>query len=304
MNMRIALAASVSVLCLVLPLAGAAPGETIANFTDGNNDVDKVDAYHGVAGGGWRTAWRENTLVSGGGAITDSTQVVDANPIDGGGNYLHCQVTTTGVGTSACYATGRSFSDGVDVTKIFHIDFTIRIDENMDGGTTFDGYHDRYTMCDGDSVATSTHSNCSWEIFAHGAAGAQAHAGAVKQWAFYDGDNNGSFNGADPTKMLSTGIALTTGGVYDFSVTVDPVSKTWSGSVSDGTNTWSHSNMGWRTSGSLTTHIYFESKAGPGSDTRIWSVDSISIVNVPEPCSAVLLAIGVATLAMRRVRRW
>jgi len=248
----------------------------------------------------------ENSSVSGGGTLTDSTQVLDVNPIHGGGNYLSSTVVTTNVGTSAQYSTGRDFTGGIDISLPFRISFTVRIDEDMGTGTTFDKYHDRYTLSDGSASVSATGSSNSWSILAHGGTGAHAHAGVVGQWAVYDGDNNGSYNGSDPTKLIATGIALTTGGVYDFSITVDPTAtaRTWSCTISDGTHTFSRSDMGWRKSGDLNTFLHFSTKADSGNDTRAWSIDSVSVVNVPEPGSFALLAVGLATLVVCRARRW
>ena len=108
------------------------------------------------------------------------------------------------------YALLRQFSDGIDRTAPYRIDFTVRIDEDVTG---FDAYHDRYSICDGATDVVGTGGDASWAIMAHGGAGAHCYEEAAGYWTFYNGNHNGSYDGSDPTKLLNTGIALTTGGV-------------------------------------------------------------------------------------------
>jgi len=281
----------------VLFTAGFAPGEmVVADFTDGNGTA-AVDAYVGIPGDGWKTAWGANQLLTAGDTLTATNWVTAANPVAGGGNYLSSSVfTSVTAGASASYATLRNYTDGIDLALPYRIDFTIRIDEDI--AATFDEYHDRYVICDGASTATGTATSNSWSILAHGAAGAAAHAGVVGKWAFYNGRNNGNYYGTNPENLLDTGVALTMGGVYDFSVTVDPIARKWSGTVSDGITSFSQSEMGWRTSASLGfANLVFGTRADVGDETRAWSIDSISITQIPEPSTMTLLILAAVVWA-------
>jgi len=282
MNTRSVMALGAMSLCLMASMAGIAGANVVADFTDGNDDMTYVDAYHGVAGNGWKSAWVENQILTSGDSLAVTNLVSDANPVASGGNYLGSSVSTSVVyGASASYATSRDYTDGIDLSVSYQIEFTVRIDEDI---ATFDEYHDRYVICDGDATAAGTGTINSWSILAHGAAGAAAHAGVVGKWAFYNGNNNGTYVGTDPTKLLDTGIALTAGGVYNFTITVDPNLRKWSGTVSDGLNTYTQSDMGWRTSASLANpYLVFGTKADLGDETRAWSIDSVTITQVPGP---------------------
>jgi hypothetical protein len=141
-----------------------------------------------------------------------------------------------------------------------------------------------------------------------GGTGSHSHEGCVKTWAFYDGDE-GSFDGDDPERMLSTGIAMTTGGVYEFTIDVYPVEKTWDATVDDGTDSVTKTDMGYRTHGSAGTYLSFltkKSKATPADefdDVRKFSVDGIRIGIIPEPSTLLLMAMGSGLLLGFRRRR-
>jgi len=291
----------VAVLVATIPMQAAA--EAIANFTGGNDDTTNVDAFHGIAGDGWTTPWFENQLLPSGDTLSATNTVTDTNPVDGGGNYLSSTVTTSvAAGSKVSYALLRQFQDGIDRTAPFTIDFTVRIDEDVTG---FDAYHDRYSMSDGANDVTGASGDASWQIMAHGAGGSACYADAAGYWTFYDGDSNGTYYGTNPDKLLNTGIALTTGGVYTISVKVDPVAETWDGSISDGVDTFSRSSMGWRTSRNGTTYsaLVFGTKADAGTTTRQWSIDSIAMIQVPEPATIVLLGGLLMGVLLARRRR-
>lgn len=287
--------------------------ETVANFDGGTSAVP--DAYLGVVGDGWNSPWAENIRSDSPNTTTNNTVPSTGSPVVDGGNFLSVEVIPGASDTEGSrYGVGRDFSGGVDQTQPYRIEFTYRIDEDLDSTeTTFADYHDRYSIAEGTSAYNDTTASNSWSIFGMGGTGAHSHEGCVKQWAFYDGDNNGSFDGDNPNKMISTGIALTTGGVYQFTIDVYPNEDIslcyWNATVNDGTNSFTSTNMGFRTDDGVGSYLNFLTKkskatAVEGEDVRQFSVDGIRISAVPEPSVALLLTSGGVLLLTFYRRRY
>ncbi|MBN2578707.1 MAG: PEP-CTERM sorting domain-containing protein [Pirellulales bacterium] len=290
---------------------GGLQADVIANFDGGTDAVP--DGYLGTSGDGWNSPWLENNASTA--PPTQNTVLSSGGPIPDGGNYLSAVIIPSPTSTTGSrYALTRDFSTGVDQTQPYRVELTYRIDEDVDSeNSTFNDYHDRYVIAEGEGGDNDTGTHNSWSIYTYGADGDYTNPGAVKMWAFYSGLSDGSAFDPDPTRLISTGIALTTGGTYHFTIDVfpnaDPSLCTWNATVDDGTASFTQNNMGFRTGSGAKTFLYFLTKknktvpADEYDDIRKFSVDGISISTIPEPSTFLLLAMGCGLLLIFRHRR-
>ena len=95
------------------------------------------------------------------------------------------------------------------------------------------------------------------------------------------------------------------GGVYEFAVTVHPNRGSYDAWMSDGTTSFSASELTFRNGGTgAFDWLHFGGSISSADDDWRFSLDSVLIEYVPEPATTVLLLFGVAVLApVRRKRR-
>ncbi|MBN1589188.1 MAG: PEP-CTERM sorting domain-containing protein [Pirellulales bacterium] len=256
--------------------------EVIAQFDGGGSTAapvtDVVDAYTGMAGDGWTGPWEPSQYT----AFTYTATTEDTTPLGtGNGNYLKLVGEAGGAGTGA--SVHRYYTDGVNVTKSHAIEFSFRIDEDINGtGTTFTEINDRYQLFDAPGARTTANGYVSWLIGCYGGDGTWLSSSKVKHWVVYNGDNN--VTGMFDERNLDTGIAVQSGTVYDFHIDIDAVAKTWGVTIASGGTTLYNSavlnpaGLGWRTNaeavGGLPTFGCYTSALG---DTRAYSLDNLKI---------------------------
>ncbi|MBN2580369.1 MAG: PEP-CTERM sorting domain-containing protein [Pirellulales bacterium] len=292
-------------LCSMALLAGSAYADVIADFTNGNDNTTFVDAFHGIAGGGWSGPWEESN--NGKGTVTNTAD--NSNPISGGGYYLSCKVEADGTDDDVRSGVGRNHGAGVDGTVPLQIiEFDYRLDEDVTGeGSTFNTYQDRYTIEDGPAGTSTPSSSATWQIFGYGGTGDYCPAGREMEWTFCDGTNSSSGSLTSAT-WADTDVPLVGGAVYHFTVYLDTVTQTWDATVSttiDETEYSYDSNedypdgMGWRRNAIMGNYIHFTARTYDAGnvpdDVREFSVDNIRII--PEPSTLVLLCMGLLGLA-------
>ncbi|MDB5294601.1 MAG: hypothetical protein JWO31_584 [Phycisphaerales bacterium] len=292
-------------------LAPAAGGATVATF-DGGNDTTNggtatpaPDTFRGTAGGGWQAAWTTAGTIAG--SVTNTT------PVDGGGNYL--VATSAGTTAAATGAWSRKYGGATDPAVSLGarhtISWTMRIDESAASLTSnFTNGADRYQAF-GDATALSTTATSNeWLVGAFGADPATSTPGFVaKRWEFYNA--SATTNAFTSGALVDSGIALTSGATYRFTITTDPATKTYVGSVTDLANpgaTFTSGTLNWRTASTNTTGLAggvleFGNSGNAAGETRAFSLDGVQVV--PEPAAAGLLAgaVGIAAAGRRRRRR-
>ena len=107
---------------------------------------------------------------------------------------------------------------GINWTEEHTIKFTVRIDEDIVGGTTFDTALDRYQIYDSSAPVSNIDNTSAWAIEAFGASdGGAITSDMVGEWIFTYGDGTGANAG-----RVDSNIDLVMGGVYDFTIVVDP----------------------------------------------------------------------------------
>jgi hypothetical protein len=263
---------------------GGGMSTVAAHFTGGNSDT-VVDAYVGKPGDGWRTAWAT--------AVTRTDVVATiVSPGDTGfselhagrGAYLSVTATQSTADATGLAAVTRDYktttgTPGIDWTKQHTIKFTVRIDENV---ATFTDFDDRYLMYDASASQSGASANCTWMITAYGAEGTYAGADVVRQWSFYNGDRLGGTLSA--ANNVDTNIDIATGGVYDFTIVVDPTTRSYDATVSNGTNSFTANDLGWRTSGAqVGGYLSFATRSSTTGEIRAFSLDEVVITQAMIP---------------------
>ncbi len=255
----------------------------VARFTDGNDDTTYVDAYHGIAGNGWDSAWVDTTSHA-----TTTHQVLGDGGVGeiktGSGRYLSFSAThdeTTSVmnaTVSRDYVT-EDPDPGINWTGGHRIQFTMRIDENVDSEFLFTDADDKYLAFQSPSAQNGSSPACIWQAAVVAIAPDPLMDG---KWLFSDGSNDGSY------VDVNTGIDIATDGVYDFTIIIDPTTLTYDAIITDGTTTWNSTEngfadgLGWRTSATtLGGYLGFGGRANSFEDTRAFSLDDLVITQVP-----------------------
>jgi hypothetical protein len=259
-----------------------------AHFNAGVSEVD-VDGYIGTAGNGWANAWSPDT----GGGATLNAQVMTSSDTGyselktGTGNYLKMTVTNEIDPNEPGKATGGVARDyarvdepGIDWTKEHTIQFTVRIDEdiNMTPGVfgKFNTASDFYYIGDSQEERLGNNPTVTWAARVYGGAADTITADMVGDWLFYDGDRD---SGATLLEnQVDSNIAIELGGVYEFTIVVDPETQSYNVVLTDGETTFTANDLGWRTA---TNHVggwlNFAARGNASNDVREWSIDEIII---------------------------
>lgn len=177
----------------VLDLASAAT-DTFQTYAVGTSFT--TGQTLGAAGSGWASGWR-----TGGSFATPTGVIANTSPLDSG-NRLGATVVTQAGKTSANGAVTRAYA-AAGLAQPFIINFIFRPDT-----TPADV---RYLLADTRTRAAGPDITASWQI-----------ASVNGTWQAFDGVANGG-----PGAYVDTGVAVVAGRAYDFTVTVNPVAKTW-----------------------------------------------------------------------------
>ena len=244
------------VIGLIGAMSVAANAAVVANFTDGNGS-SLPDQYVGTAGAGWTTAWTStnSTVLTG--------NVTNASQLSGGGNYLSLALTQ---GTGGVTYINRTWSNtAVPYSGSLTLSWSFRLDSPM---TSFNAQADVFHFYDGLGGGAS---------FLISGFGATTGNAIGQTWAFYNGNRDGAaWNG---NNYVSTGISITTGTVYTFSVSLDPATRSWTGTVSNGTSSYTSSALGFRTSAYSANGTFILGMQESNTSKNLTaSFDSLSIV--------------------------
>ena len=270
---------------LLLPVAGSARGEIIANF-DGGGGTTAVDQYPGMPGDGWVGAWQRH-------GSSGSAEILSIAPLNEGGNYLNSSATTGTQGVRRQYADYGA----VGLDRPHTITFDFRVDTLPDGWGTSTSY--RVHVFDHDSTAATPGADSSWMGIVYGSSdrGNWEFAnciGSSANWVPHD-----------------TGVPLVAGALYSFAITVYPgdtgpnyvasVGPTYDLTIVHSNGTYSVEGLGLRNDSGPGGYLNW-SMAGTSTGATGFSLDSVRIV--PEPASAGLLLCGaIASLLCLSPRR-
>lgn len=241
----------------------------VANFADAiGTGTTSVDRYAGTGGSGWFAGWSASAS---NGNYTSGPTVVSTAPMNGDGNPNYLAATRQNSSKSGTGAVGRNYinTGNVLTTAIHQIQFDYRFDTAL---TNFSNVNDKaFAFGDTTSGKTGLGSTNTWVVAALGASSGNAVA---KKWAFGNG----------ATAWTNTGVSLVSGTVYHFTIIVNPVNKTYSGTISDGTNTVTVPGLGFRSTVTSSSYVYFGSAADGSSESTAFSLDAI-VISPPPPAA-------------------
>ncbi|NLE36603.1 MAG: PEP-CTERM sorting domain-containing protein [Pirellulaceae bacterium] len=265
-----------------------------ARFTDGVSET-LVDAYHGTPGDGWKTAWTDVESGAVGEVTTtawtpDDLEYLPVKPTTG--SYLSFSAANNSspeapaianAGINRNYAT--TTAPGIDWSKPHQIQFTIRIDEDVDLEGVFDDEQDRYNIADLTAPGARTSETCTWIVSAFSKFSDPESENFLPEvageWAFFNGNRDGEWS---PDQQVNTDVVVHTGGVYDFTIVVKPGSQSYDATVSDGTTSFTATGLGWRTSATtIGGYLSFFTRSDDNGDVRAFSLDEIEITQLDLP---------------------
>lgn len=245
------------VLCLAAVAVGNSAQATDALNFDGGNSSSVVDAFPGTLGGGWSTPWTTSPGASGTPLVTNTTPLTP-----GGGDYLHVDLTGGDRNVVRQYGNTPDFN----VASNHTISWEWRLDEPFEVNSQFDRIN---FFANASPATTSTTSSNSWII------GVAPVGMGFDTWYFYDRKVDNSFG---PQNAVNTGMALTHGVTYSFSVDLNPIAGTYSASISDGVHQFSADDLTFRSPSFASTYLHFGGKVSSGSnDALSYSLDSVAI---------------------------
>jgi len=268
-----------AVLVCALGVVGEGDAGIVAGFDDGAGTT-LVDQYTGVAGSGWTTAWS---------APNATASVSSASQLNSGGNYLTVSTNSAGNG-----GVRRSYADfdGVDLTAEYVVSFDWRFDGDF---TEFASGPDRLSIADGSAGGAGESPSNTFFIRAHGDDRGVANG---KEWALYNGGQDGATD-VDDDLWVNSGMSFADDVVYSFTVTVDPVNRTYDVTIDNGTTDVTVTDLGfWSSEFSGKGTLNFVNRKSSSADDLSYSIDSISIA-VPEPASVALLGAGMLLIFSR-----
>jgi len=262
-----------------------AQADALADFSGGVGTASASTQFTGTAGEGWSTAW--NTVETN---TTITTNVLNSTPIFATDNYLSVNVDA-GASASRRSALNRGLED-VNVSSGHTISFSLR----PDSLTGFDATGDFLGIFSSASAVTGSTSSSSqtWGIIIDGSS---------KKIAFRDGENNGA--AATGVSYIETGLNLTAGVTYDFTLSIDVENSQWQGTVtSSASESYVSETMSFRnTSGGLGNFTNFNTLMNSDSDDWTYSLNGLEVAAIPEPTTAgimILLSSLIATSCLRR----
>jgi hypothetical protein len=274
-----------------LTLQGSA--QVTNNFTDGEG-FDTADQFPGIAANGWLEGWTSILGVNGAalGYFGVDPHVITngfGTPLFNGGNYFNFGIANSESTMRRRY-TGVP---GLDITEAHIIEFDIRMEWL---GGAFNNGNDYITLCTRPNTSSGTSQNQStfW-IKALGANNTSAPFALAGRWNFYHGSTSSSSENQG-VMVSSTNVPFALGRNYHFKILNDPTTKTYSASVTDGTNTFTTGPLRWRNFSSTsesdrTNATYFtvgtrtstrnDITVTPATETNVVSLDSLVIYQAP-----------------------
>jgi hypothetical protein len=241
-----------------------------------------------------------------------SATVANASQLVSGGNYL----SYTGAGSTS-HSIYRTMGNSVDRSASHQISFNFRVDDfaTGTGNAAWSNAYDRFEFYSANATAPTGYidditTSDLWTSYTFAFWGAARGNASASTFAVYNPTNPGelfdenaySDLGATGVGTTSSGttLAVTEGTTYQIVLDIHPTTLTWDLSISDGVNTaWSNGLNFWGTD-TTQERLMFQTRGNNSGDTRIASIDSISII--PEPGTLALVGMALSALCLLRRR--
>jgi hypothetical protein len=291
MKSKLLFLALISLQCTApLTWAGAS-----ANFTGGVG-TSAFDQFSGIAGGGWDAGWTE---VRNSNLQSFTSSVVNTLPLNTGGNYLSYSFQSNANGQQGVQSVNRGYTNAVPLNQKHTISFDFRYDGSL---TDFTTSSDRYRFFDAGTSSTIVDLagfEARWIIGVQGNYSPSA-AVAGPEFYFYNGTADGS--PFSTSRFSASGLGLSSGLTYTFTINVDPSNKQWNASIFDGTATVNSGIMGFFANSTAAGGFLNAVGVVSGTDasgaslgeSSAFSLDTISVI--PEPNTFSLLILSMAFL--------
>ncbi len=275
-------------------LVGTFATTGLAQVTNNFETGDPGDGYPGSVQNGWADTWTTalGSNAGGNGFITVGPQVINTTPVtNGGNNYLN--VGFANGDNNLIRRKYTSFAD-LDVVYTHIIEFDYRVDSWLPA-SGFTSTSDNVTIAGRPNISISSSDNRStFFIKAMGANDSSLPLGKAARWNFYEGSATSSSESAGLFTNAAAP-AFVIGRNYHFKIITDPTTKTYIGSVTDGTNTFTTQSLRWRNFVNTTsendrtnaTILYFASRTSTrtvqpaATETNIFSIDNVTINRLP-----------------------
>ncbi len=218
----------------------AATAQITNTFTDGEGSTTS-DQYPGTAENGWVEGWNFQFGVNSGAAGFFGTDpiVTNTNPLFASGNYFNW-----GMANSESSMRRKFVSTGDLNSGLAHIvEFDLRMDSFLG---TFTSASDGVSICTRRTLGTDVGGNATFWIRAQAANDGSAPLAKAGSWNFYDG---GALSSSDASGNFTNSagvVPFAIGRAYRFKVQLNPVTKTYVGSVTDGTNTFTTAQLRYK----------------------------------------------------------
>ena len=251
---------------VVLPLFRAATGISNGGSPSGTSGILETfdSGFPGNSGqNGWSDAWSYTGIAA--------PVIANATPLNGGGNYLTFNQTTT-----SDSALRRSYLGKLSATN----DQVIRLNLRVDAMSGFNSASDYVTITDGTASIGGASADSSFIIRAFGAAPGGGLPALT--WGVYNGGKNrGSYSAAN---FVNSGMALATRKTYAFTIALHPVPLTYDVTISDGVSSVTKTNLGFRDNAfALPNALVFNSRIANLTNILTMAVDTISVAPRPVP---------------------
>jgi hypothetical protein len=224
--------------------ASAQSGAT--NFFNDGTDGASTDAYPGVPGNGWLSAW--TPVLTTGIFITNPNVVTnppDGAPLNGGGNYLNWRVGGTTAGASTLYRQ-LDINGGLDFSRPYIVEFDYRHDAFITATTTnttlatavvagWSGKNDYVSFQQAGNTGNDVRNKVGFWIKAQSATTSTVPSLLPRTWSFFDG-NLGSSAESLGLWVNSTNVPYAFNTVFHFKLEVEPLNHIYDGTVSNTVN--------------------------------------------------------------------
>ena len=275
----------------------------VTNLFNDGTEPTSTDAYPGIPGNGWATAWTAVT--------TTSSSVINPNvvtnppngtPLNAGGNYLNWRIG--GANPATLY---RQFAQGgaIDITRPYVIEFDYRYDAFINATSTnstlatalaagWTGKNDYVSLEQGGAISSGALGKVGFWIKAQSATTSTVPSLTPRKWCFFDGNLGSSAESAGLWVAAST-VAFELNTVYHFKIQVDPLNHYYDGTVSNtvtgesfNTRTATGRPLRWQNaiqSGqdvTNTTLLGFTSRQNSANTTNQHSLDTLVVYQVPQ----------------------
>jgi hypothetical protein len=287
----------------------AAPTNAAVTVADFEGASGTADYFPGVPGNGWTSAWGtvNGTNVSYGGSVAS------AAPLNASPNYLSVTNTGTAANAAGTAVVRRVFGTNGDVNPAqpHRVAFQFRFDGNM---ADFSGsFNDRVNLFADPGGVSNTAATNAWMIGVAAASNGTSNViPAPNTWFFFDAGNEPGSTAAQSftgSNLVNTGVVLTSGTVYSFTVDVYPALGKYDATISNGTQSFTGTDLQFRNLKASTATadvpdtLHFGIQSSAATDNHAFSLDALSVTAIPEPGSIAFLGLAVAGLLRGRRAR-